>query len=172
MTNTPLNPDALEAAAMAVDGKAHHYSLHLLGHEVDDMAKAVITAYLAAAQPVAQKLTDAEWREFQMIPVQGYSHRAWVDALIAERVAAAQPEADTVDYLATPLGHYDAWTDTGDGYTQRKGWTLTCLWCGVEFTGATKGEALKGYEAHEEKILQVLRAEDAERAKNRPEVKE
>ena len=47
---------------------------------------------LAVAQPVAQKLTDAEWQAFQAIPDQGYSHRAWVDARIAERVAVAQPE--------------------------------------------------------------------------------
>ncbi|MNW58102.1 hypothetical protein D3C74_359480 [compost metagenome] len=93
-------------------------------------------------------------------------------SLLAKILAVAQPEVNSMgNYLATPRGHYDAWTDTGDGYTQRKGWTLTCLWCGAEFTGATKGEALKGYEAHEEKILQLLRVEDAERAKNRPEVK-
>lgn len=33
------------------------------------------------------KLTDEEWRAFQKIPEQGYSHRAWVDARIKERVA-------------------------------------------------------------------------------------
>lgn len=33
------------------------------------------------------KLTDEEWREFQSIPEQWFSHRAWVDARIAERVA-------------------------------------------------------------------------------------
>ena len=32
------------------------------------------------------KLTDEEWREFQSIPEQWFSHRAWVDARIAERV--------------------------------------------------------------------------------------
>lgn len=32
------------------------------------------------------KLTDEEWREFQSIPDQGYSHRAWVDWKIADRV--------------------------------------------------------------------------------------
>lgn len=34
----------------------------------------------------ALAITDAEWREFQAIPEQGYSHRHWVDARIAERV--------------------------------------------------------------------------------------
>jgi hypothetical protein len=41
-------------------------------------------------------LTDAEWREFQQIPDQGYSHRAWVDRKIADRDATrdAQVRAD------------------------------------------------------------------------------
>lgn len=37
-------------------------------------------------------LTDSEWRAFQSIPEQGYSHRAWVDARIRERVALALGE--------------------------------------------------------------------------------
>ena len=32
------------------------------------------------------EITDAEWRYFQAIPEQGYSHRGWVDARIRERV--------------------------------------------------------------------------------------
>ena len=35
--------------------------------------------------PSGDTLTDAEWREFQSIPEQGYSHRAWVDYKIAQR---------------------------------------------------------------------------------------
>lgn len=31
------------------------------------------------------ELTDEEWRKFQSIPDQGYSHRGWVDARIRER---------------------------------------------------------------------------------------
>lgn len=31
-------------------------------------------------------LTDQEWEEFQSLPEQGYSHRAWVDYVIADRV--------------------------------------------------------------------------------------
>ena len=45
----------------------------------------------------AERLTDAEWREFQSIPDQGYSHRGWIDHRIqqrldalAERVASAE----------------------------------------------------------------------------------
>jgi hypothetical protein len=34
-------------------------------------------------------LSDKEWRAFQNIPEQGYSHRAWVEARIRERVALA-----------------------------------------------------------------------------------
>lgn len=33
-------------------------------------------------------LTSSEWRDFQSIPDQGYSHRAWVDHKIAQRVEA------------------------------------------------------------------------------------
>lgn len=93
-------------------------------------------------------------------------------ALQAYLAAAAQEstEPTDVDYHVTPQGHYDAWMDTREGYTQRKGWTLTCLWCQAEFTGATKTEALKGYEAHEEHMLQKLREADAKQAKNTPEV--
>jgi len=40
-------------------------------------------------RPDVQALTDAEWREFQSIPEQGYSHRHWVDCKIQERLAAA-----------------------------------------------------------------------------------
>lgn len=32
------------------------------------------------------KITDAEWRQFQSIPDQGYSHRGWVDYQIARRL--------------------------------------------------------------------------------------
>lgn len=35
------------------------------------------------------QLTAEEWRYFQNIPEQGYSHRGWVDARIRERVALA-----------------------------------------------------------------------------------
>ena len=35
------------------------------------------------------QITDAEWRAFQSIPDQGYSHRAWLDNLIRERMAEA-----------------------------------------------------------------------------------
>lgn len=91
-------------------------------------------------------------------------------AAVSAYLGVAQPVVNSVDSQSTPEGHYDAWRDTGDGYTQRKGWTLTCLWCGSEFTGATKSEALKGYRGHEESIMRALREADAERAKNRPTV--
>lgn len=50
-------------------------------------------------------LTNAEWREFQAIPEQGYSHRYWVDWKIQQRVlsqiekdaAIAANEADKSD---------------------------------------------------------------------------
>ena len=48
------------------------------------------------------KLTDEEWREFQSIPEQWFSHRAWVDARIAERVAderAKRPDREQIDRI-------------------------------------------------------------------------
>lgn len=32
------------------------------------------------------RITDEEWREFQSIPDQGYSHRAWVDCRLQQRI--------------------------------------------------------------------------------------
>lgn len=32
------------------------------------------------------RITNEEWREFQAIPEQGYSHRAWVDGAIRKRL--------------------------------------------------------------------------------------
>lgn len=101
MTNQPpLNPDALEAAAAAAridwsgrtDWNGAPNSIQI---EYRNLARAAVAAYLAVSQPVAQKLTDAEWQEFQAIPDQGYSHRAWVDARIAEHVTVAQPEVNS-----------------------------------------------------------------------------
>ncbi|QUY60878.1 Hypotetical protein [Gulosibacter molinativorax] len=43
------------------------------------------------------ELTDAEWREFQAIPEQGFSHRDWVNARIRDR--AARQHADESDTL-------------------------------------------------------------------------
>lgn len=43
------------------------------------------------------ELTDSEWREFQAIPDQGYSHRAWVDARIAERTTALLAEVERLN---------------------------------------------------------------------------
>lgn len=38
-------------------------------------------------------LTSSEWREFQNIPDQGYSHRGWVDWKITQRVHAMLEQA-------------------------------------------------------------------------------
>lgn len=35
-----------------------------------------------------EHITDDEWRRFQAIPEQGYSHRHWVNTRISERIAA------------------------------------------------------------------------------------
>jgi hypothetical protein len=48
-------------------------------------------------------LTDEEWFAFQAIPDQGYSHRAWIEARIAERVAKVTAERDEA------LHAYETW---------------------------------------------------------------
>lgn len=64
---------------------------------------------MTTTQPPLE-LTNAEWREFQAIPDQGYSHRVWINARIAERVAVAQPEVNRFDPRVL----------------NRKGWTCGC----------------------------------------------
>lgn len=62
-------------------------------------------------------LTDAEWRAFQSIPDQGYSHRAWVDSKIKARLEAAKAEPGTIDReeLAEGLAKYGPeWWGTDD----------------------------------------------------------
>lgn len=61
----------------------------LISHHRANAGAAVAFEMIAAAGHGAEPLTDAEWREFQAIPEQGYSHRTWVDRQIAKRVAAA-----------------------------------------------------------------------------------
>ncbi len=54
------------------------------------------------------KITDAEWREFQSIPDQGYSHRGYLDRVYSakmEPVAAVIREVLTeADLPYCPLG--------------------------------------------------------------------
>lgn len=57
------------------------------------------------------KLTNKQWREFQAIPEQGYSHRAWVDARITEAVSAARTEA-----LKDALPEGAKWFPTEGGF--------------------------------------------------------
>lgn len=70
-------------------------------------------------------LTNGEWREFQRIPEQGYSHRHWVDTKIAER-SRAQFEAglraarEAVDDLPglNAMGGYYARGEHYSGYAE------------------------------------------------------
>lgn len=111
----------LTDTANALKGEPEPHVMHSW-HDLADVAKRAVDGlkeqtdvqsvdnYLAAAQPVAQKITDVEWQAFQAIPDQGYSHRSWVDARIAERVAVAQPVVNSFD----PRG------------LNRKGWSCGC----------------------------------------------
>lgn len=42
-----------------------------------------------------EELTDAEWRAFQSIPDQGYSHRHWVNCAIKSRLDVARADSAT-----------------------------------------------------------------------------
>lgn len=57
-------------------------------------------------------LTDDEWRAFQAIPDQGYSHRGWVDRKIAQRVRKAQ--ANALRQAARDLSWFGAQGNTLD----------------------------------------------------------
>lgn len=59
------------------------------------------------------KITDDEWREFQSIPEEGHSHRAWVDERIRERVESVIGESTVVEEwgMKWPDGEYHG----GDG---------------------------------------------------------
>ena len=46
------------------------------------------------------------------------------------------------------VSHQDALNETGEAYTSFHGWTLKCLWCPVQTTGKTKGEALSEMRFH------------------------
>ena len=39
--------------------------------------------------------------------------------------------------------HSDAVADTGEAYSQFRGWMLSCLWCEFKSYGSTKREALQ-----------------------------
>lgn len=77
-------------AALAAVGLPESADLAtLISHHRANAGVAVAFEMIAAAGHGAEPLTDAEWREFQNIPEQGYSRRTWVDKQIAKRVAAA-----------------------------------------------------------------------------------
>ena len=68
--------------------------------------------------------------------------------------------ADPADWTteASARHHCDALADTGDGYTQFKGWVLTCLWCDFDCRGLSKKEALSKMDAHFDDLHQILLA--------------
>ncbi len=63
----------------------------LIAHHRAQAGAATAFEMLAAQGRSAEPLSDGEWRAFQAIPEQGYSHRHWVDTKIAQRVAASAP---------------------------------------------------------------------------------
>lgn len=60
------------------------------------------------------ELTDSEWREFQRIPEQGYSHRAWVDHKIRERAEKSIAHASSLI-----LNEVAGW-ERGGSYARQK----------------------------------------------------
>lgn len=81
--------EALRASLAAVGLPENADLATLISHHRANAGAAVAFELIAAAGHGAEPLSDAEWREFQNIPEQGYSHRTWVDRQIAKRVAAA-----------------------------------------------------------------------------------
>ena len=67
------------------------------------------------------KFTDDEWREYQSIPDQGYSHREFLEGLVNRRFAA----------LTSSTSHSHDWSLSEDGTTYE-------CWCGKERPTATE----------------------------------
>lgn len=87
--------EELRAALAAVGLPENAGIATLIAHHRAQAGAATAFDMIAAEGRGAEPLSDAEWREFQNIPEQGYSHRNWVDRKIALRVAAAvAPAAD------------------------------------------------------------------------------
>lgn len=64
MTNpTPLNPDALEAAAKSLDSNFNTYQYPVMAAMFRDYAETAVTAYLAVARPVVtgEQVNCAGW---------------------------------------------------------------------------------------------------------------
>lgn len=60
MPDTPLNPDALEAAAHAVTMAAGACGVELYGADEDIFAERAVTAYLAVAQPEVNSVEELD----------------------------------------------------------------------------------------------------------------
>lgn len=100
MTTTPAQPEPSEREALAiadalrseadVSGRPGQWmALNRLADRVAALAARPAPVVSAAArEEIARALvfSDAEWREYQAIPDQGYSHRAWLDARAARIV--------------------------------------------------------------------------------------
>lgn len=87
-----------------------------------DLAEKIVTEVLAALSAHSSErfaFTDAEWREYQAMPEQGYSHRGkleffvnrWLSAHPAEAIEAAREASGTKGREAThdhkPVQHRD-----------------------------------------------------------------
>jgi hypothetical protein len=48
--------------------------------------------------------------------------------------------------------HFDAWADSGDGYTYEHGYRIKCLWCPWETMRPFKAEAMTDYDKHVENL--------------------
>lgn len=85
-------------AALAAVGLPEGSDLATLIHHHRTQAGVIVAFEIIAADGKGvEPLTDEEWREFQAIPEQGYSHRYWVDRKIALRAAAVSAEKAQAD---------------------------------------------------------------------------
>lgn len=86
------------------------------------------------------RITNEEWREFQSIPEQGHSHRAWVDGAIRKRLDQLRTD-EAVARLANFL-HDDERQETLEEHE---------AWC-----KAPECEARQSYNKHARAAIDAL----------------
>lgn len=91
----------------------------------------------AEAVPVF-RFTNAQWREYQQIPVQGYSHRHWIEHQVNEWATRVTPTREQLDAVARKtLIEFTGTCVCHEAYTSRGKEDPDCVWhaVGDEFPG-------------------------------------